>query len=293
MGLFDKLGSIFQGQSKKVDIDKRFEKLREAVAGTMSKFYMARDREQNRIVGLKVGEREKVAHFESRFKGLKKPPEGKIAMELKHPRVVETYEYGMTTEDVPYIVMEFIDGFGLHTLVHNREEDILAGRRLKALREMAEALQFVHERGYIHRDVCPRNFIFLPKDGSVKLIDFGLTLPAKKEFMQPGNRTGTPLYMSPEVVRRRWTDQRLDVFSFGVTAYHMCCFELPWPVADMTGRAALSHDTVVPTDLLEKRPTLNPTLARAIMQCMEPDLNKRMPSMENFLKAVQAVEREE
>ncbi len=64
---------------------------------------------------------------------------------------------------------------------------------------------------------------------SVKLIDFGLTLPAKPEFMQPGNRVGTPNYMSPEIVRRKKTDLRVDVFSFGVSMYELCAFELPFP----------------------------------------------------------------
>jgi serine/threonine-protein kinase len=291
MGIFDKLTAYLH--SGKVDIDKRFEKLRTAVAGTMSKFYMARDRENNRIVGLKVGEREKVRLFEARFKGLDKPPEGKIASEMEHPKIVKTLEWGTTTDNLPYLVMEYLEGPGLHVVVNNRDEELLQGKRLRILRDMAEALAVVHKRGYIHRDVCPRNFIYLPQEDEVRLIDFGLTVPATKDFMQPGNRTGTPLYMAPEVVRRRSTDQRLDVFSFGVTAYALCSFEMPWPVTETSGRAALAHDTVKPTDLLQVRPRLNPTLARAIMQCIEPDLGKRTESIENFLAFIGKVQQDE
>ena len=107
---------------------------------------------------------------------------------------------------------------------------------------MAEAIEAVHKAGFIHRDVCPRNFIHNAEDDSVKMIDFGLTVPATKEFLQPGNRTGTPLYMAPEVVRRRPTDQRLDIFAFGVTAYQLLTFTFPWPVNDTTGVGAMSHD---------------------------------------------------
>ncbi|MCA9174504.1 MAG: serine/threonine protein kinase [Planctomycetales bacterium] len=288
MGLFDKLSTMLQGN--KVNIDKRFEKLRQAVAGTMSKFYMARDRTTDKIVGLKVGEREKVEAFEARFKGLSKPPEGKIAMELKHPRIVETYEYGMTTDNLPYMVMEFLEGPGMHTVVKERDEDVMAGHRVRYIRHMAEALAVVHQRGFIHRDVCPRNFIYLPATREVRLIDFGLTVPATPEFMQPGNRTGTPLYMAPEVVRRRPTDQRLDIFSFGVTAYSICCFDLPWPVTETTGLAALAHDTVPPKPLQEVRPDLDPTLCRAIMQCVESSLDKRTQSMDLFLNAIKNLE---
>ena len=93
--------------------------------------------------------------------------------------------------------------------------------------------------------------------GDLKLIDFGLSLPARKEFMQPGNRTGTPLYMAPEVVRRRWTDQRLDIFAMGVSAYQICTYELPWPVTETTGKRPWPTTRKPPTRYSQFRPTLN------------------------------------
>lgn len=277
---------------KRLDVQRRFQLLRTAISGTMSKFFLAKDRESGQKVGLKIGDREKVELFEQRFKGLKKPPEGEIALQFKHPRIVETYEYGQTTDGLPYVVMEFLDGPGLQQLVHKKDE-LLIGKRLGLVRQMAEALDVVHQAEFIHRDVCPRNFICSPDGTSVKLIDFGLTLPAKRDFMQPGNRTGTPLYMAPEVIRRRWTDHRLDIFAFGVTAYHVCTYELPWPVAETTGMAALAHDTHPPRDILEYRPKLNPSLAKAIMKCMQPDPNDRVQSMDQFLQMIKGVDQEE
>ena len=67
--------------------------------------------------------------------------------------------------------------------------------------------------------------------------------------MQPGNRTGTANYMAPEVVRRRPTSQKLDIFAFGVTAYELCAFELPWPRG--AGLAAMAHGSQEPTDIRE------------------------------------------
>lgn len=283
MGLFDKFQSLFQ--SDKVDINERFEILREAISGTMSTFYVARDRKSGKVIGLKIADRDKLMTFESRFKGLKKPMEGEIAVLFDHPRIVKTYEYGWTTTGTRYIVMEYVPGPGVNVLLHNRDP-VLEGKRLKVIRQMAEALDVVHKAGYIHRDVCPRNYIYTPDMESVKMIDFGLTLPAKKEFMQPGNRTGTPLYMAPEVVRRRWTDHRLDIFALGVTAYHVCTYELPWPVSETTGKAALAHDTQEPTDILHYRPTLNQTLAKAIMQCLRPDPSHRPQTVDAFLRLI-------
>ncbi|MHB8866092.1 MAG: serine/threonine protein kinase [Pirellulaceae bacterium] len=279
-------------QSDRVDLRERFEILRKAISGTMSKFYMARDRKTDKIVGLKIADREKWTAFEARFKGLQKPSEGEIASTLHHPLVVETYEYGMTNDGLQYIVMEFVKGPGLHQLLYNRDS-CLEAHRLRLVRQMAEALEYVHEQKYIHRDVCPRNFIYESETGTIKLIDFGLSLPARPEFMQPGNRTGTPLYMAPEVVRRRSTDHRLDIFAMGVSAYQICTYELPWPVLETTGQAALAHDTQQPRDILEFHPALNRTLAKAIMRCMRPNPNDRPATVTEFLRAIRGVEQDD
>ncbi len=290
MGLFDKFKSVLGSSSKKLDVEGRFERLRSAVSGTMSNFQVVRDIDQNRIVGLKLLDIEKYNTFEARFKGLKKPSEGEIAMKMKHPNIVQTFEYGTTTKGQPYLIMEYIEGPGLQQLIQNAEEERLAGLRLPLVKQMASALLYVHENGFIHRDICPRNFIVLEDLATVKLIDFGLTVPAESAFMQPGNRTGTPLYMAPEVVRRKQTDQRVDVFSFGVTLYCFYTFQFPWPVTETTGRAALKHDTSPPRDILEYRPQLNPTLAKAIMKCIQPDPQQRMPSMSSFVQAIKTVQ---
>jgi serine/threonine-protein kinase len=256
----------------------------------MSDFYMARDLRNNKIVGLKILDPKKTLEFEARFKGLKKPTEGEISMHIKHPRIVETFEIGLTTDGAQYLVMEFLDGVTLHSALVARDPHF-DGNRVKFIREAAEALAAVHEAGYIHRDVCPRNFILNNEGSEIKLIDFGLTVPATKEFMLPGNRTGTPNYMAPELVRRRSTDHRLDVFSFGVTAFEICTFELPWQWGN-TGMAAMTHDQP-PADIRKYRPQINPTLAKAIHYCIEPDLARRCPSMEKFLQLIRDVKEED
>lgn len=287
MGLFDGLKSMFA--SSRCDVAARFEILREAISGTMSEFYMARDRKNDRIVGLKVLDAKKTLELESRFKGLTKPTEGEIAISIDHPRIVKTYEHGLTTKGQQYLVMEFLDGPGLNSLLIGRDQR-LDGNRLSLIRQAAEALAGVHEEGYIHRDVCPRNFV-VTRDGSeMKLIDFGLTVPATPQFMQPGNRTGTPNYMAPELVKRKPTDQRLDVFSFGVTAYEILTFELPWERGS-DGRVAMSHANRPPIDIQKYRPAIDPRLAKAISWCIERDAEKRCPSIDRFLGGIKAVDK--
>lgn len=291
MSLIKKLQSLFH-KAETLDVSQRFEIMREAITGTMSQFHMVRDHESGKVVGLKLLDPEKTTHFEARFKGLKKPSEGQISLQIKHPRIVETYEYGMTTNGQQYLIMEFVKGTNLSLLLVN-QDPVLDGHRVGIIRQMAEALEAVHKAGFIHRDVCPRNFIYNAEIDSVKMIDFGLTVPATPEFMQPGNRTGTPVYMAPEVVRRRPTDQRLDIYAFGVTVYQLLTFSFPWPVTDTTGKGAMSHDVHPPKDILEYRPKLNRTLAAAVMKCVEPLPEKRFDSMATFLRAIREVKHEE
>jgi len=303
MGLFDSIKALFPSQKnlsdgrevvfrKKVDIKKRFEVIRKSVSGTMSTFYMARDRDTDHIIGLKIADSSKTELFEQRFKTLKKPSEGKIAVQIEHPHVVKTYEYGTTSNGESYMVMEFLKGNGMHTMIYD-QDSMLEGRRLNLLRQMAEALAAVHESGFIHRDVCPRNYICSRDCQSAKLFDFGLSLPDERSFHQPGNRTGTPLYMAPEIIRRKWTDHRVDVFSMGVSFYQLCTFQLPWPSSDNTGLAALTHDTIPPEDILKYRPKLHPTLAAAIMTCLSVEPAKRHQTVNDFLRAIDGLTSED
>jgi serine/threonine protein kinase len=287
------IGQFFKSllDSGKVDIASRYAILREAVSGTMSNFHMARDRETDQIVGLKILDKAKTDALEARFKGLVKPTEGEIATTFKHPRIVQTFSHGITTNDEQFLVMEFLDGPGLNSLIIGRSK-LLDGNRLTLARQAAEALEAVHEAGYIHRDICPRNFVCSPDASSLTLIDFGLTLPAEKEFMQPGNRTGTPNYMAPEVVRRKTTDQRLDIFAYGVSMYELFAFQLPWQRGD-TGQAAMSHGMSAPPPLRKFYPKIHPTLEAAIHKCMEAEPDNRFQNITQFLKTISRLQHED
>jgi serine/threonine-protein kinase len=287
MGLLGNFKTLFG--SSKVNVATRFELLREAISGTMSTFHMARDRKTNQIVGLKILDRKKTEALEARFVGIEKPREGEIAISLEHPNIVKTFEHGLTTAGEQYLVMEFLDGPGLNSLIVARSP-LLEGRRMPLIRQAAEALAAVHRAGYIHRDVCPRNFVVDKACTSLKLIDFGLSVPATPPFMQPGNRTGTANYMAPEVVRRRPTSQKLDIFAFGVTIYELCAFELPWPRG--AGKEAMTHGSQEPTDIRKFCPLIDQRLERAISACLEPSPEDRPASMEDFLKRIKGIEHE-
>ena len=204
---------------------------------------------------------------------------------------METLEHGTTTDGSQYIAMEFIDGPDFNSLIIARDP-VLDGNRLHFIRQAAEAIAAVHAAGFVHRDICPRNFLLADRaKKELKLIDFGVSLPCQPQFQQPGVRTGNPNYMAPEIVRRKTTDQRVDVFAFGVSAYEICTGELPWP-RGTTGMAAMSHDKP-PIDILQHRPKLHPELAKAIHSCLEAEPSRRCPTMEKFLQAIRGVQRDE
>jgi len=284
MGLTGIFGGLFGGGGKRVDLWKRFEKLRESSSGTMSAFYKVRDRQDGGIKGLKVIDQEKAAPIEGRYKGLGKPSEGEIGLQINGPNIVVTLEWGAATTGDPFVLQEFVEGTLLHNLVAVKGKPPLPpAQRLDLVRQAAKAIAVVHKAGFVHRDICPRNFM-LCGDGRLVLFDFGLTVPDKPVFLQPGNRIGTPNYMAPEVVRRRQSDRRLDIFSFGVTAYEICTLAAPWP-RGTTGNVALAHDTP-PTPVGEHWPEIPPDLATGIMACLAADPAKRPDSMERFLASI-------
>jgi serine/threonine-protein kinase len=207
---------------------------------------------------------------------------------FEHPYIVKTFDHGRTTSGEQYLVMEYLGGTGLNSVLAHRDHDWMAGSRTYYMRQVAEAVAEVHKAGFIHRDICPRNLLFEGDATVLKLTDFGLTLPNKPPFTDPGNRTGTANYMAPELVRRKPTDTRLDIFSFGVTMYELFTRELPWPRGD-SGIAAMTHSEP-PSLITHYRPKINKLVAKAIHSCIEPDIEKRCPNMEQFLKMIKKVE---
>ena len=155
MNFFSQLGAFFS--DKKVDLTQRYEMVRESTSGTMSNFHQAKDIKTGKIVGLKLLDKAKMDAFESRFKELKKPSEGDIGKALKHELIAETLEFGATANGQPYIVMEFVDGAGLNTLINSRSP-ILEKGRLMLIRQMAEAIDVGAQGGLYPSRYLPAQF---------------------------------------------------------------------------------------------------------------------------------------
>ena len=267
-----------------IDVKKRFELLNRTGQGSMSRVWRARDKSLGRMVCLKLLDKDKTAKFEARFLGLNKPREGAVCVALKHKNIVNTFEYGLTTEGEYYLVMELVEGSGLNFLVETNS-DKLAGHRVDYLLQIADGLEYLHAKGFMHRDMCPRN-IMVDREGVIKIIDFGLAIPNTPAFCKPGNRTGTPNYLAPEVIRRITTDPRVDMFALGVTAYELYCLQLPWEKAESM-QTLLSHMNSPGKDPREFRPDLDAATVAFLMKATERDPNKRFQNPADFREALE------
>lgn len=277
------LKKLFQKKTKveKVDIAKRFDLIVRTGQGSMSKVWRARDTVSGREVALKVLDKAKTRRFEARFPPqLNKPAEGEIAVLLNHPNLVNTLEHGITTNDEPFLVMDFVEGLGLSFLV-DMQNEMMQKHRLSFMVQLAQGIEYLHKEGFIHRDLCPRNVLVDPK-GVVKLIDFGLVVPNTPAFQAPGNRTGTANYMAPELIKRQRTDQRIDIFSFAVTCFEMYTKLMPWESGE-TLEAVMQHINKPPKDIRNLVEGIDEQIAATIMKGLALAPEDRWQSISEML----------
>ncbi len=291
MGVLDWFRRGKKSDLPRIDVNKRFDLLGRTGQGSMSKVWRARDRNLGRTVCLKLLDKLKTAKFEARFPGLHRPLEGAICAALRHKNIVQTFEFGLTREGEQYLVMELIDGVGLNFLIETKSAQ-LDGKRIDLLAQIVDGLEHIHQQGFVHRDLCPRN-IMVTKEGLVKLIDFGLTIPYRPEFCRPGNRTGTPDYLAPEVIKRVSTDQRVDLFSLGVTAYEMLTGGLPWEKSRGSMEVLQKHLNLAGKDPLELRPDLDKATVQFLLKSIERDPNQRFQTVAEFRDALRALPRQD
>ena len=206
----------------------RYEILAELGQGAMGVVYKARDPMLDRVVAIKTVNltlpKEELAEYEARFY-----QEAKAAGGLSHRNIVTIYDIGRS-ERIAYMAMEFLEGDELRKLLQARDP-IPVSQALEIGAQVAEGLQYAHERQIIHRDIKPANIMVL-HDGLVKITDFGIARMRNNEVKtMTGMILGSPKYMSPEQVSGKRADTRSDIFSLGVVIYEMLTGTSPF-VAD-------------------------------------------------------------
>ncbi len=263
-------------------------KVREILGvGGMGAIYIAEDPQENKKVALKI-----LANEHALDAGMltRLEMEARAGMLLDHPNIVKTYRFD-TTGAVTFMVMELVRGVSLHELVAINGP-VAVNMACSIIQQVALGLHAGHKKGIIHRDVKPANFL-VAKDGTAKLLDFGLALveeDAADEFslaMIFGHDClGTPDFISPEQsLDSGKVDPTTDIYSLGGTLYLALTGKLPFPQKTTVAKLE-AHRTLPPKDILEHKPDLDKNLAAIVRKMMEKDPRKRYQSALEVAKAL-------
>ena len=238
----------------------RYEVVAELGRGAMGVVYKARDPQIDRTVAVKTvalwgQDPDEETEFRLRFMN-----EAQAAGRLHHAGIVAIFDVGKNPDNqTPYIVLEYVPGESLNRILA-REKKLPLARALQLAEEIAEALEYAHVQGVVHRDIKPGN-ILVTEDGHAKIADFGIAKLNLAHFTIPGRVLGTPAYMAPEQLSGEGVDGRSDLFSLGVILYAMVTGHSPFQgnsattvcfkVANREPVAASAFDLNLPGELDE------------------------------------------
>ena len=200
--------------------------------GAMGAVYLAKDPRINRPVALKAipiekeFEDEELKEARQRFYR-----EAESAGRLTHPNIITVFDAG-EDKGLAYIAMEYVPGIPLRDFTDPAK--LLAPKRALELAALtAEALDYAHNQGVIHRDIKPANLLYNPKEGSLKISDFGVARITDNNATKTGIVLGTPMYMSPEQLAAEDLTGLSDLFSLGVTLYELLVGEVPFRASNI------------------------------------------------------------
>lgn len=259
-----------------------FRLLRRLGKGGMAEVWLSEQTTLKRNVALKLL-RSELMEDETYVKRFQ--TEAKAAAGLNHPNIVQVYTVGCERGQ-HFIAQEYVHGQTLKALLQKRGPLDLS-LALMIIRQAAAALQAAGERGIVHRDIKPEN-IMLTRKGEVKVADFGLAQLQGGERLhltQEGVTMGTPLYMSPEQVSGHAIDQRSDIYSLGVTCYHMFAGVPPFQ-GDNAVSVAVKHLHENPLPLAEIRPDLPAPVCQMVQRMMAKKPENRYQDAQSIVTDV-------
>ena len=248
--------------------------------GAMGTVYRAHDPKIDRVVAIKTISIQGVTAGEEEEYRQRFFREARAAGKLSHPGVVTIYDVGeQDGTQVPYIVMEYIEGMTLDSLINTSAERSIP-RILDLIKQIAETLDYAHSQGIVHRDIKPANIIITP-DGRAKITDFGIAKLAVNQLTMPGEALGTPSYMSPEQIAGVSLDGRSDLFSLGIILYSMLAGQKPFLGENATS-VMFNITYKEPLPLTELNPELDPYFNHVIARALAKSSADRYQTARQF-----------
>jgi serine/threonine protein kinase len=255
--------------------------LRQLGSGATANVYLAREPALQRLVAVKVLRPDVAADTIARQRFER---EAQSAARISHANVTAVYRVGRLPGDVPYMVMEYIDGRTVQEVIAaGTTFDVGEARRLLA--SVAGALAAAHDRGIVHRDVRPGNVFIENRTARAVLGDFGIAAllesgaESAARLTSLGVKLGDTRYMSPEQLRGEPVTEASDMYAFGILAYEMLSGRGPY---EATGEAQMmvAHLQREPLKLRELRGEVDPTVAERVERCLAKDPNLRPRAQE-------------
>jgi serine/threonine-protein kinase len=249
--------------------------------GGMASVYKAYEAALDRYVAVKVLPPEFLHDptFAERFRR-----EAKVVARLEHPNVIPIFAFDIA-EGIPWMAMRFIAGGTVSALLRGTPGRLPRERVIAILRGVADALDYAHGKGVIHRDVKPHN-VLIDEAGHIYLVDFGVAkmVETSSGLTATGMISGTPQYMAPEQITALTVDHRADIYSLGIVAYELLTGRVPF-AAD-TPIAVLMKHVSDPIPLPSPDEVPEP-MVRALLKCTAKKPEDRWPTTGAFVDALE------
>lgn len=248
-------------------IAERYEVLEKIGSGGMSDVYKAKCHKLNRFVAIKVLKPEfgEDRTFVSKFRA-----EAQAAAGLMHANIVNVYDVG-EENGIHYIVMELVEGITLKKYIEKKGR--LGVRESVSIAiQVAQGMEAAHKHHIVHRDIKPQNII-ISKEGKVKVTDFGIARAASSNTIN-STVMGSVHYISPEQARGGYSDEKSDIYSFGIMLFEMLTGRIPFE-GDTTVAIALQHiqdDIVSPKEYVDDIPV---SVEKIVLKCTQKKTEKR------------------